>query len=360
MKHQKRFKSLSIQAKTNGSTSDDASPALKSKIRIIDPMPSGPLPLMYSFADAAKLDRANKTTFYTSVFKFQVWLCELTLANTAQLAEQSDPAKRSFQSGQAWRGFQRHFGHIADAAFPGVYADLMQFAGTADPFAHRLVEAAFPLSLEHEITHEFVGKHTFDVMVKGPAETIALIRKSVQRHCDWLDSALHFRALQEWHLMPDCFDPDPKKRELASLGINQRYFDQLPEDSQVRFLNHLADAAVEQKNSPNWSAFHQTSTTTPQPRPWPTRELDQAIVRCWPLVVRYNWSAPELLQTLTELLPAHALAQVPGAAALLAHCATHLSLRHASLSTTTVRPELPAVAIARRLAPPHSEPSPNT
>jgi hypothetical protein len=68
--------------------------------RIIDPIPSRrPLPLMQSIHDDATLNTRERTTFYVSAFLFQVRIAELSLANAAQIAEQPDPAKRSFQSG---------------------------------------------------------------------------------------------------------------------------------------------------------------------------------------------------------------------------------------------------------------------
>ncbi|HSU52516.1 MAG TPA: hypothetical protein VLT36_00495 [Candidatus Dormibacteraeota bacterium] len=109
-------------------------------------MPSGPLPIMHTFQDAAKLNAQERTTFYVSAFLFQVWICELTLANGAQLAERPNPARRSFQSGQAWRGFQKYFGKASDAELPTLFGHLMQFADYDDPIASHVLDAAFPLS----------------------------------------------------------------------------------------------------------------------------------------------------------------------------------------------------------------------
>src|SRR6266571_1359151 len=101
---------------------------------IIDPPPSGrPLPLMQSIQDAARLNIQQRTTFYVSAFLFQCWISELTLANTAQLAEKPDPNDRSFQTGQAWRGFQKFFGKASDAEFPEIFGHLMQFGDHDDP-----------------------------------------------------------------------------------------------------------------------------------------------------------------------------------------------------------------------------------
>ena len=56
-------------------------------------------------------------------------------------AERPDPKNRSFQSGQAWRGFQKFWGKATDAEFPRIFSDLMEFAQCDDPLA-----SMFPLS----------------------------------------------------------------------------------------------------------------------------------------------------------------------------------------------------------------------
>jgi len=189
---------------------------------IVDPIPRR-IPNMQTIQDAAKLNIQERTTFYVSAYLFQVWISELSLANAAQMAEQPDPAKRSFQSGEGWRGFQKYFGKATDAEIPTIFGDLMEFGGCDDPLADHILRSAVPLSIEHEITGDFIGTHTPRLLANEPQRAIAVMRATIVRLCDWLDSELHLRLLREWHLMPDCFDPDPKKRELALLGINYRH-----------------------------------------------------------------------------------------------------------------------------------------
>ena len=110
--------------------------------------------------------------------------------------------------------------------------------------------------------------------------------------------------------MPINFDPDPKKRELAYLGTNQRLFDRMDQHAQARWLNHMADAVVEQKNSPNWTAFRHAAAAAPEPRPWPTQKLDTAIIKLWPLVKKHHWSAAQLLHVLSKVLQPADLAPV--------------------------------------------------
>src|SRR5438552_8561792 len=250
---------------------------------IIDPS-RRQLPLMYSIQDAAKLNVQEKTTFYVSAFLFQLWLCEFTLANTAQLAEKSDPQDRSFQTGEAWRGFQKYFGKCSDAEFATVFGHLMEFADCDDLMAEHVREAAFPLSVEHDLTGEFLGKHTPAALLATPTELLALTRATTHRLCDWLEAACQYQTFHEWHVMPDCFDPDPQQRELAYLAINQQYFDLLSEHGQARWLNHMSDAVEELKNSPKWAVFRHVSKNEPLPRPWPANHLDHFIIKLWPLV----------------------------------------------------------------------------
>jgi hypothetical protein len=297
-------------------------------IRIIDPLPCGKLPLMNSIEEAAKLNVRHRTTFYVSAYLFQCWICQLTLDNVAQLAEKPDPKQRSFQTGEAWRGFLHLFGKADDSEFATVFEHLMQFGDYDDPMAAHVLDAAAALSIEHEITGEFLGNHTPRAMAEEPQKLLALIRSTTMRLCDWLDALLHFHALQEWHLMPDCFDPDPQKRELAYLAINRQNFDSMSERSQVHWLTHMADTALELKKSPKWEVYRQRAAApAPRPRPWPTERLDQVLVRLWPVLKRYDWSSAHLLCVLRRILKSAELGPCIDESALIAYCANDLSLR---------------------------------
>ncbi len=296
---------------------------------IIDPVPfRRRLPPMQTAQDAANLNVQHRTTFYISAFMFQCWLSELTLSNTAQLAEKPDPKDRSFQTGEAWRGFFKMFGQASDAEFPAFYGHLMEFAEYDDPFAAHLIEAVVGLSIEHDLTGEFLGPRTPAVLGKSPEKLLALMRRSTVRLCDWLDSALQFRVFLKWHIMPDCFDPDPQKRELACLAHNQRHFDTMSERAQVHWLNHMSDAVQELPNSPKWAAFREfSSAPPPERRPWPSQSLDRAIIKIWPLVKHHHWSAADLLYVLRKVLSPGDLAPCPDQTALAAYCAGTLGLR---------------------------------
>jgi hypothetical protein len=313
---------------------------------------------MSTIEDAAKLNVQERTTFYVSAFLFQAWISVLTLANAAQFAEKTNPDGRSFQTGQAWRGFLNYFGKAPDVEFPDLFGHLMQFAEYDDPLAAHLFDAIVPLSIEHDLTGNFLGKHTAPVLGNHPKDLLALMRSTATRLCEWLDAILQIRVFQEWHFIPNCFDPDPQQRELGYLAFNRRHFGEMSEKSKLHYLEHLADVAQELKHSPKWAAYRQAASgPLSEPRPWPTEALDLAIIKLWPLFIRYRWSGTDLFWALGQVLKPGDLAACPNEAALAAHCTKTLCLRCARLdSIRRQRPEPRAYAVARRLcAPKHPD-----
>jgi hypothetical protein len=314
----------------------------------INPLTHGsarqPLPIMDTIHDAAKLNIQHRTTFYVSAFLFQCWLSELTLAHAAQLAEKPDPKDRSFQIGESLRGFHKYFGHASDAEFPELFSHLMQFAEYPDPFAAHILEAAALMSQEHHFTRQsrdqcqHFSVSAFQHLPAAPTlHDDALhddaLHVLTRRLCDWLDSVLHFHALCARHIMPDCFDPDPQKRELTLLGINHRHFDDLDQPAQLRWLTHMLDAVDELKHSRKWSTYHRANKgAVPKPLPWPTVRLDRSIITLWPIFKHYNWSATDLLSTLRQVLKPSGLAPSPDESTLAEYCCSVLSLRHPNLS----------------------------
>ena len=96
--------------------------ALKSKIEnqnskipcLIDPAPRPALPAMHTVQDAIDVCEREKSNFFLSVFMFQGCVYQLNLDCIAQLAEQPDPARRRFQTGQARQAFAKLIGGASD------------------------------------------------------------------------------------------------------------------------------------------------------------------------------------------------------------------------------------------------------
>jgi hypothetical protein len=207
----------------------------------------------------------------------------------------------------------------------------MTFAESDDPWAERLMDAVSPLSIEHELTGQFIGPRTPSSLRSQPGKVLELLKATVNRLCDWLDASLQFHVLLQWHVMPESFDPDPQKRELASLAINQQNSDTMDERARLHWLNHMSDAVEEMKNSPKWSVYRQiVSNPPPANRRWPNSQLDYAIMRLWPLLKHYDWAPADFLFALRKILPAAALARCPDESTLMAYSANTLSLRRAT------------------------------
>ena len=321
--------------------------------QIIDPhRPT--LPIMNTFEDAQRLDAAAGSDFHAAAFFFQGWIGNLLEFGTAQIAEIPDPQDRSFQNGQAWRSFQKFFPH--EDRLPHLFGHLMSFASHDDSLALFLFRALAPLGTEHDITGEFIGKHALSPLRASPEQVLTLVRSTIIRLCDWLDSYLHYWNLRHWHLLPQCFDPDPQKRQWAFLAVNRRHFDSMDQKSQAHYLNHMSDQIDDVRESKKWAEFVAASKNpAPQPDslPWPNELLDASIIKLWPLVKRHGWSSPELLATLRELRPPSVLQPCSDPATLADYCSHVLGLRRDGLRSNRNRGKnLPGLKVALHLLEP--------
>ena len=89
--------------------------------------------------------------------------------------------------------------------------------------AGQLGQAIVPLSFEHGCFGDYVGPKSME-LAQQPAWPVPLLRRSMERWCDWLEALIHWQTYELAHLSPVQFDADAEKRELAALGINQRAY----------------------------------------------------------------------------------------------------------------------------------------
>src|SRR6266576_6640887 len=196
------------------------------------------LPLMKTVEDAVALCEKERDGFYLNAFVIQGWLAQLVVQAAAEYAEKKDAHDRAMQNGYAWRTFLELFGKAADNEFPHVYSSLLRFADCEDdPLAHILCQASVPLGVEHDCSGDYVGPKTRTLALQ-PKEGVALVRRTVERWCDWIDAAIHFQTHEHWHAAPLCFDFDPDKRELAALGLIQRHWAHENQESRASWLWH--------------------------------------------------------------------------------------------------------------------------
>ena len=139
-------------------------------------------------------------------------------------------------------------------------------------------------------------------VLQQPAEAVRLARRSVERWCDWIDAVIHFQTHAGWHLQPARFDPDPEKRELAALGINQRNFASMSDFSKTWWHWHHGEAAERFKESAKWPALG-AAMASEKERIWNYPDLDTVIISLWPLLKRNNWTYRDLLKVARMILP---------------------------------------------------------
>jgi len=281
------------------------------------------LPFMKTHKDAIALCHQAQDGFYLTAFMAQCWIGTLVTNATAEYAEKKNPRDRSLQTGEAWRVFLQIFGRGPDSDFPIILNQVFRFADCEDSLARVLRGAILPFGIEHECTGDGFGPKTLHLVQsianraarlrKGDADvnrselefdfatSLELARRGMQRWCDWLDAAIHLRTHTGWHLMPASFDPDPGRRELASLGRNQRHLAHLDDRQKAHWQWHLDDAACEFKDSPKWLTVGQAMCSD-STRVWTYEEVDTVVISLWPLVKAYNWTYLDLLNVIRPAL----------------------------------------------------------
>lgn len=164
---------------------------------------------------------------------------------------------------------------------------------------------------------------TFDL----PVAEVEKARYALLRFCDWIESRLHFGSHTAWYHAPDCFSDDPDKVHLANIGIAQRHLAKLSERDRLRWEGiHKRAAEKHQDDLKKWGTVGKVQHD-PEPRTWTHPDIDARIIGLWPLVVRYNWTYPDLLKVLDKLLPSTVGANdraypLDSAESLKVHCRT--------------------------------------
>ena len=240
---------------------------------------------MKSVADALALCEKEADPFYMDAFLIEVWLGRCAVAAAAEYAEKKNAKDRTLQTDQAWRGFRQIFGQIKDEEFHHVGLSLFRFCEYDDVQAELLVRAIGPLALERERFSDLIQSE--DVKQMRRAKAVALAKRSLKRWCDWLDAVLHFRTHFQHRVLPESFDPDPEKRELAALGIRQRSFPKLKTADQTSWEWHHREAAERLKDTPKWQIIGKMAATPLRSKP---AAVDEILIKFWPLVKRHNWT----------------------------------------------------------------------
>jgi hypothetical protein len=250
--------------------------------------------------DALGLCEKEQDNFYLDAFMIECWLGDAVLRVYEEYAGKKKAQHRQLQTGQTWRAFMAVFGHAKANEFNHVYLSLLRFAEYDDVESEMLRRTIVPLSFEHQCFSDYVRPNNLDI-ANRPVEAAAMLRRTLERWCEWLDALIHFRAHATWHLVPLQFDPDPEKRELAALGINQRFFGDMNEFSRKWWEWHHGQAAERFKNSPKWQTVGKAMSAQTD-RVWNYPQLDEVLIWLWPLLKRNNWTYRDLMNVTRQIV----------------------------------------------------------
>jgi hypothetical protein len=278
---------------------------------------------MKSIEDAAALCEKENDPFYLDAFLIEAWLGHVALETAAEYADNKHAKDRALQTGQSWRGFLDLFGHAKDDEFHLVLQSVNRFCEYDDVQAEILCRAVIPLSFEHECFSDFIGSKALDA-AKHPTEAVALLKHSMKRWCDWVDAIFHFNTHFHHHVLPESFDPDPEKRELAALGIIQRNFPKMDTFTHTWWEWHHRGAAERFKDSSKWQTIGKLAVAPLRTAP---SDTDEVIIMLWPLVKRHNWTYRDLMTVAGRVLPAPNRYPLEREQDLAAYCSNVLGLR---------------------------------
>jgi hypothetical protein len=231
------------------------------------------------------------------------WLSQLLEEALGVYATRKQSQFSGLQAGQAHRGFLKIFGNPNDAEVHRLIQNMYRFTSCDDPLAAILLRALDALSAEHESSNDFSGRRApdFSEYSLRPGDALRWMRESLERWFEWVDAFVHLQIHAQWHLAPECFHPDPKKRAPAASDARHHRLEQFRAAISSNWQCSRSETAQFYRELPLWQILPQARLTEPQ-RPWPHPELDEAIILFWPLVKRHHWAYSDLINVLGDVL----------------------------------------------------------
>jgi len=304
---------------------------------------------LQSFRDVA-LGRVEQDGFYLDSLLIHAWLNQLLVQGVADYGEKKHSRHWGMQRGQARRAFLQIFGHVKEHELHRLLQSFYRFTEYEDPLAAILFRALLPLSIEHESQYEFLRARIGD-FARRPREFMLSMQETLDRWCDWVDAVIHLQIHAHWHLSPECFKSDSRKRQyIPSPGV-QRCLAPIGDCGVPTAGFFLSRGSFHGKPTPKWPALARGIECPPQ-RPWAYPEADEAIISLWPLLSRHNWTYTDLLRVLRDLLSDASAYPCQNERNLATYCAHTLRLRKHGHGKTTREDRPAGYVIALRLCPP--------
>ena len=299
---------------------------------------------MKTLEDAVALCEKEQDNFYVTAFMIEAWLGELKLRTVAEYAEKKLGKDRRLQTGEATRLYRETFRTVSDSDFFHLYGSILRFAQYDDVQSEILMRAFTALSFEEpplEMPLSTPTRHEISV-------AIYRAHRMVDRLCEWLDCIVHGYTHEHYYLSPVSFDPDPEKRELAVLGVNQRCWAHLSGFGKKWWEWHHGEAAERFKSSPKWPTVGKAMADE-KTRRHAHPGLDEVIICFWPLVQRHQWSYRDLLNVLLLVRPGPNDFIFDREHDLAAHCNNVLGLRKTGEGKTAANGKPEGYQVALRL-----------
>jgi hypothetical protein len=279
---------------------------------------------MKTMEDAIAVCARENDNFYLTAFMLEAWLGDVTCRTVEQYAERKSAKNRRLQQGLAAEFLATAFGHVSDTEFHHLFSSLLRFAEYDDAQSRTLLDAYWPISLEHP--HDTWPKPTPKMSADQIAAVISFERGMVHRLCEWVEAITHAQTHFFSHHAPLAFDSDPENRELAILGIGQRRFHGMSDFQKVWWEWHHGEAAARLSDPSKWTMVGKAMTDdsmTHQSYP----ALDDCIIRLWPLVRRHGWTYRDLMNVLQSVAPVPLRYPCEREQDLASHCNNVLGLR---------------------------------
>ncbi len=315
-----------------------------------------PLPSLESLEAAATLSERERDGFYLKAFLIQDWLGKTVAEATAEYAELKNRRYRVMQTGQAQRGFLQTFGNVPDSDFHELLDSLYRFTEYDHALAGILFRSLVPLSIEQECSGDLAEPRAPDLS-RRPREAIVLLRRSLERWCDWIDSVVHLRTHAYVHLFPEATSPIRSQQGRSSIPgtIHSPAFQR-----GHNFLHERQDLSFETLNgwtdTVRWQRFNHAMNAQADGA-WPFQEVDEAVICLWPLVKRYNWTYVDALKVLRDLLRRPEAQPCRDEKVFAGYCATALGLHKLGQGGPAKDNRPAGYDIALRLCPPLRPPS---
>ncbi|MCB1078556.1 MAG: hypothetical protein KDM64_12080, partial [Verrucomicrobiae bacterium] len=276
-----------------------------------------------------------------TAFMIEAWLGAVICETVAEYADHKAANQRTLQNGRARRLFEEHFQTQSPEDTLHLFDSLTRFTEYDDCQSRQVFRAFANLNLESLMTDRPKPAPTPEALRKG----LEWMQTVFSRLCDWVEADIHATTHLMAQVNPVAFDPDPEKRELAILGINQRQFPGLTDFEKQWWTWHHGEASERLTDPAKWSMVARAAASPNEPlHHYPA--LDNCVIRLWPLMTCHNWTYHDLMRIVQRIAPKPLGYPCREAKEFSTYCRNVLGLKKGGTGKSTVGRWPPGARIA--------------